>query len=128
MRYRETHLLDAGYTAVLLIAGVIGTHIRQGVHLVKLILRYRHGGLILHEHPVAMALLDDLTAEEILLILLNSAGYGVFLFGIAHILKRRAFNADIGSFAHIDTIAGAAYIVQLRDILAAVKARCYLDH
>ena len=83
----KAHFFNTRHTAQLLITGMVRPHIRQAVHPVQLRGRQRLHRRILHHHYLAVALLEQLAPHMILLVLLQSARAGIFLFRGTHILK-----------------------------------------
>ena len=83
----KAHFFNTRHTAQLLITGMVRPHIRQAVHPVQLRGGQRLHRRILHHHHLAVALLEQLATHMILLVLLQSARAGIFLFRGTHILK-----------------------------------------
>ena len=112
----KQHLVKSRHAALFCINRVKITHIGKTVNFVKLLTGKSRRGRILHKHKLAVALNNALSADMVLLILLFTAGSGIFAFAFANLFKRRTFHRRAGLiFRYGNKVAGTAYIVHFRD-------------
>ena len=76
----ELHLADGGDASVLLVHGMVGAHIGQGIHRVQLLGGQGGHGRVLHQNFVVVSLHQSLAVKRILVFVLNAECLGVDLF------------------------------------------------
>ena len=108
--YRKFDLFNRRNSTHFFIAGVICPLIRKRVDPIHLLLSERRHRRILHKHFVAVTLLNQLSPYMILLVLLDSAGNGIFFFAVANILKGRTFCAVKGCISDITGVSRSSDI------------------
>ena len=120
----EAHLLDAGDTAVLLVGGVVGAGVGQGVDRVQLLtLQGRHGG-ILDEELVIVDLADGLAVNGVLVFILHPEGLGVLpLIGLEVIVVEGGGHGEVDLILLLGLaeVAGAPHVADLANGHALIQ-------
>ena len=90
----ELHLFDSGYAAERVIIRMPCALIWKRIGMIQLVAVQRHIRNGLDEIDVTMLLTDGVTANGILLVILNKECLAVFLFALYTVLERRNFDAS----------------------------------
>ena len=123
----EAHLLNTGHAPVLLVGGVVGAGVGQGVDGVQLFsLQGGHGG-ILHQELAVVDLADSLAIDGVLILVLDAEGLGVLaLIGLEVVVVKGGGHGEVDGipflgFAEID---GTTHVADLADGHALIQELC----
>ena len=121
MSYGKLNFLYTRNSAALFVARVIRFHIRQLVRLVKFALRKASLRRILHKHHIAVTLYHSFTVNLVLLVILLTTGFCVCFLILADYLKAVALHRTERGILRLGKIAGASYVVYLRQLFTLGK-------
>ena len=113
MRDGKLHFFDGRNAAKRVVIRVPRALIRQGIRLIQLLAGERHIRHGLHNVLVAVALADGMTADRVLLVILNEERFAVFFLALDAVLKggnflaaahgrrgEKTYAAHLGAFPH----------------------------
>ena len=106
----ELHLPDGRHAAHGLVDGVIPAGVGQGIDPVQLPAHQRLCRDVLDEVLLALLLDDDLAADDILIVHLDTAGFGVGGLIGRHLFEARALHIFFGQVVEVGQVAGAVHI------------------